>query len=256
MAATPQCHQVLFSGPSESWKETGTGYEATLTLCHFSCHSSVYKTPAVFVRLFFHWWGPRIGLKCLKYWQSTSVLQVWASGVSLLITMQEPSHAETFRIIICLVDNHWSMEVVSALINTDIVMPTQWLISAITWIVQGWCMNLSTYLTTCLHLGWWSTVAGVCQQHRATVQNTISIIHSLQWPRMCKYKDGIMHAVYMNCTYWVDQCRVRCHHIRRLQWQYAEMPRTTCPVHTAHGVMWSASGKSNIRTISVHLWQQ
>ena len=46
--------------------------------------------------------------------------------------MQEPSHAETFRIIICLVDNHWSMEVVSALINTDIVVPTQSLVYAIT----------------------------------------------------------------------------------------------------------------------------
>ena len=51
----------------------------------------MYKTSAVFVRLSFHWWGPRIGLKHLIYILTINICpkEVQASGVFLLIKMQD-----------------------------------------------------------------------------------------------------------------------------------------------------------------------
>ena len=57
------------------------------------------------------------------------------------------------------------------------------------------------------------------------------------------YKDGIVHAVYMICTWHQVTAVVVC----RDNLNYR-------PIHTEHGVMWSASGKSNMHTISVHWW--
>ena len=69
-------HALLAAGTSETFQ----WLKSFLVILAY-----VTKT-AVLVRLSFHWCGPMIGSKHLNYWHLTPVLQVWTSGVSLLIT--------------------------------------------------------------------------------------------------------------------------------------------------------------------------
>ena len=71
---------------------------------HFSRRSNVYKTPAILYDYLFTDENPGSGPNVwIIYWQLTSVLNFWSSGVSLSIKMQEPSHTEAFRIT----NNRW-----------------------------------------------------------------------------------------------------------------------------------------------------
>ena len=64
--------------------------------CHLSIIQTFWPKPGSMSVKEENLFSPRICAKHLNYWQSTPVLQVWAGGVSLLITMQKPSQAETY----------------------------------------------------------------------------------------------------------------------------------------------------------------